>query len=209
MLLPLFFLAFTANAQSFKVIIDTAEYSIREVDSAYFTKHQIKPDYKYEDDTDKVKKEGTELILPLNNGKKMSLWDNTWSGDVFYCANSYVGEYKRLGLHLIQYDGPFKETKFVLLNKETLETDTITEIPYFSPSNQYYAFCSAYKKKGTKEIGFKDNKTNKKVCVNFNEFPMVFGVWTANDSFILCKIKYVGTTNKAKITNYYLVKIKQ
>ena len=80
-----------ANAQDFKVIKDTTDYILKEVDSIYYYTHGIEPKNDFVIDTTKIHKVKGVIRLPIDNGKEVVFRDEEESDTIPFRYNIYLG----------------------------------------------------------------------------------------------------------------------
>src|ERR1035438_5599323 len=88
------------NAQDFKVIKDTKDYILKEVDSVYYYTHGIEPKNDFVIDTTKIHKVNGVLKLPLDNGQIFKLKDIINKKNSNFSFYNYIGYNSRLNIYL-------------------------------------------------------------------------------------------------------------
>src|ERR1017187_9829843 len=104
-----------ANAQQLKVLKDTVDYKLMEVDSGYYYSHGIEMKNDLFLDTNIYKKKNGILRLPLLNGKFKELRDTSSNtNDKVYRTYVLIGEFGQIGYYFVllaEYEG---ERSFVI-----------------------------------------------------------------------------------------------
>ena len=216
LLLPLFFLAINANAQDFKVIEETKDYILKEVDSAYYYTHGIEPKDDYEINSFNDNKKGNALKLPIENGKFIELRDSfnyqTYKGwDYYLWPQNGMSKY-----YLVRKGfGKSERTDLFLINKENGNIDTIDRMPVFSPNILFYCHCHY-----SIDVPYNHYLTVKNIKENKNYVVRIFNS-EYNTTELPCKIKWVDNSSfifnayilnqrkdKRGVNKYYLFQIK-
>ena len=219
----LLFVAFIADGQEFKVIRDTTDYVLKEVDSGYYYTHGVDAKNDFVIDSNIIKKKNGKFSLPLDNGK---LWDLPSS---FYnrkysltISDFYLGENKKIDYYLIKQDAG-KLNEYWLVNKKAAKFKSKDErcevfhsYPIFSPSNMLYGNVLDYSwnKEGCVEVWSLQNpdvifSTKKWIWIRVpNEYTNSFK-WIDDTKFLFSTNLY--NREKQKYTNgkYYLIQIKK
>jgi len=209
-------MAIIANGQNFtkvsnfsKVIKDTNDYILKEVDSVYYYTYGNEPKNDFALDTIKIHKENGVLKLPLINGKLITFIDSLKPiDDLHMCWYDYNGENGKLNYYLVS--GHFYEWDFTyLINKRNGKIDTLETTPIFSPSDLFYGYAYSNELTWNNNVTFKNLKTNKtnKIILE-NELPQEFK-WIDDYHFLFYTILYDKKTESFSVLKYYLVGIKK
>jgi len=212
-LLHLLLSAFLANAQNFKVIQETDDYILKEIDSAFYYSHGNKPHDDFIIDSSKIYITHNGFKLPLDNGKFVEFkgeYINEYYTDPNY---HYYGENKQIGYYKVSSCKGLT-IKFYLVNKKNGEIDTINfEPPVFSPTNKYYLYFYPWRLQTTKAmVIFKNIYTKNQNYLFFDkDMPSFYNdlKWINDNSFVF----YTDTINKERtntgILKYCLLEIKE
>lgn len=215
LLLFLLFMAFIANAQDFKVIKDTTDYVLKEVDSGYFYTYGIKEKYVFDEDYEGINFENGILKLSIENGKFVEIINKDSINKnrkpyPYNKSNIYVVKSKRLKKYWVtDFYQTFKG--HYLINMENGTIDTLDDAPTYSPSFLYYGYCYyQYSDPNYRYVLFKNVNTgvvNKIYWKEEDEEPFRFR-WLDDKSFMFDS----NFSNLPKHNfirhKYYLVEIK-
>ena len=201
-----------ANAQQFKVLKDTVDYKLMEVDSGYYYSHGIEMKNDLFLDTNIYKKKNGILRLPLLNGKFKELRDTSSNtNDKVYRTYVLIGEFGQIGYYFVllaEYEG---ERSFVI-DKRNGEVYLLNNHPKYSPSELFYAYDLVRYIKSESDFVIKSLKSNRTFNVDFvNPFPFgdVVIKWI-NDYSFMCLVDVNDPTSYKVLGNkYFLVEIKK
>jgi hypothetical protein len=209
-------MAFMVNGQDFKVIKETNDYMLKEVDSVYYFTHGIEPKNDFVIDTNVNYWKKGELTLKFDNGKGLIYTaDGHYSEEGLKIKITYMGCNKILNDYLVfqgyynQYEGRCEIKTYYLINKSNGEIDELYAQPLFNPSYNYYLFAS-------RNITFKNLKTNVKNNIIFvkdsvsieDEVTFYFK-WVNDISFEFQSQHWDDELGAVSPTKYYLVQIKK
>ena len=204
-----------ANAQQFKVIKDTVDYKLMEVDSGYFYSHGIEKNKDFVADTNKFKKKDGVLSIPLLTGKVIEFKDTFLVvASESYSFYSYEGENTRLGYYFVTIS-LIEGSRTYLIDKLKGVLDTIETVPNYSPTYMYYVYSMNNMETDQIGITYKNLQTNKVVKFNFTDEPVRRDKqikWINNNSFEYWISLYDPSSpieGKEGKNKYFLVEIKK
>ncbi len=205
----LFFLAINANAQDFKVIEETKDYILKEVDSAYYYSHGLPPKDDFIIDTTKIKKVNGVLKLPLDNGKEVVFTNNLDNPDIDYQQYMYLGYDKDIKYFLVIQK--LVNIRHLLVNQKNGIIDTsLFDSFIFSPSKLFYAYFSAeYITSYFELVFFKNINTGNVIKIKLNNEAYDQILWKDDFSFMFYSKFYDRIIKEWIIKKYYLLQIKQ
>ena len=201
-----------ANAQQFKVLKDTVDYKLMEVDSGYFYSHGIENKNEFIIDTTDIKKKDGLLSLFLLNGI-VKVFKDTLAADTFNFARAvhlYNGENKKLKLYLI-HDERSEFFGYVLIDESNGEEEWLNNVPYFSSSYSYfgYNFFDPYSDPMSGGVYFEDIKTKKSVRIELENRNADHFKWIDDNKFLYTSIVSGSFDNNDLVYKYFLVEIKK
>jgi hypothetical protein len=201
-----------ANAQQFKVLKDTNDYKLMEVDSGYYYSHGVECKKDFILDTTVIKKKNGVLRLPLLNGNFKEFKD-TLVLDTFNFERAvyeYKGENKKFKLYLI-IAGLTEFLSYGLIDEKNGDADWIDRMPCFSPNNSYYGYCffNPYSVPMSGGVFFKEHKTKKQVRINTENKSADNFKWINDYSFLYSSIVSGSYDNGDLMYKYFLVEIKK
>ena len=196
------------QAQEFKIIKDTSDYILKEVDSAFYYSHGIKSKGMYGSDTNMIHKTNGVLTLPLDNGKYIELCDS-FNADYYPYVKrfDYYGLYKQAGCYLVEVYMS-NNTKYFWIDKSNGEIDTTNDYRYYSPNTNYYVNIRTVKFGNNGFISFVKHRTSLNSIINFNKESPVEIKWLNDQSFIVYSFQYPKDGIHKYLHKYYLVEIK-
>ncbi len=201
-----------ANAQQLKVIKDTVDYKLMEVDSGYFYSHGIEKKNDFILDTSIIKKKNGILRLPLLNGKFKEFKDSLMLDTFNWDKKEYVysGENKRLKCYLV-IGNYWESSGYFLIDKNNGEKDFLNNMPNYSPSYIYYGYCFFYHMDDPmKGVVIVENLKTKKIIRLFldKQDPTHFK-WIDDYKFLFKTDVIGGEEYKETKDKYFLVEIKK
>ena len=209
LLLLFLLLAYIVNGQDFKVIKETDDYILKEVDSGYYYNHEIKAKNNFVFDTTNIHKVDGVLRLPLDNGKEVVFKDTMDMTHLDIRNYKLIENNNKLNSYMIEGDF-YERGAYYLINKKTGLIDTLYGKPIYSPSNKFYGYTFAYKiETFISEVRFKNIISNKKNIITFDyELPYKLK-WIDDNTFIFYTNYWNTPAYKILYNKYYLVEIKK
>ncbi len=140
LLLTLLCMAFSVHAQDFKVVDSTNECVLKEVTADFYYLYYKEDEILLDKDTFHIKNDTGVFLLPIDNGKQVRFADTLMLYYLPYRGFEYEGYWKRSNNYYV-YMRAHDKSAWISVNKADGEVDTLVDIPYYSPSNLYYANC--------------------------------------------------------------------
>jgi len=204
-----------ADGQEFKVIKETNDYILKELDSGYYSTHGIRAKNGFVRDKKKTYKENGILRLPLNNGKFLEYRDSILVSTNYpkgICGLEMVD--KQHGFYIVDKWYGNNDGYRVLINMDNGKTELINYTPSLSvDSNRYgYIFRTIKSKKWfVKSINLKTNKSitiplGKDLRCDMGYFNNL--KWIDEKTFIYNTAYFDEKKKKDSPFKYYLVEIK-
>jgi len=201
-------MAIIADGQGIKVIKDTTDYVLKEVDSGYYYSHGVEAKNDFVIDTNKIHKVNGVLKLPLDNGKFVMFIDTItnppWEGNHYYFYQGFNNILKNYQVG----ESAYEYGCWYLINIENGKIDTLFSPPIYSPSNLYYGYSFSNMIYEFRNVTFKNNNTNRKYKIEY-EGVMTNGFkWIDDYSFLF--YTYILPMNKfdKNSNKYYILEIK-
>jgi hypothetical protein len=208
LLFSLIFMVSIADAQEFKIIKDTTDYVLKEVDSGYYYSHGVEAKNDFVIDTNKIHKVNGVLKLPLNNGKFVEFRDTLVSKDAYPIFEYLCDMYSiKLDYYLVIRRFGHQHDPF-LVNKSNGIIDSLFGIPIISPNDLYFAYANFNYLPNQIYVGYKDRKRNKFYSINWNGNRPRNIKWINDFSFLFEDLKAVDIREQELIIKYYRVDIK-
>jgi hypothetical protein len=217
LLISLINVAFHINAQQINLLKDTSHYTLELVDSSYYFSHGAEMTSDFEiDSTTNFYNKGI-VHLPLLNGAYIEFGDTLAPldlGKIIVCE--YAGESHKMGCYLVgiqYYRGDYKS---YLVEKNSGKTDTIDNVPSFSPSSMIYVSNFYNRDAGEAGIVIKNHQTSKSIRItlfdhldkNYKAYIPYYFRWISNDVFMVHTLPVFGTNSEAYNIKYFLVTLK-
>ncbi len=197
----LLFAAINLPAQEFKIIKDTTDYILKEVNMDFYNRYLKEDIINFNRDTPAIKKVKGVLLLPLDNGKQITLVDSPGAYNEAYKYFDYNAYYKKANVYFIMMHSNHGAGMYYV-NKYDGKIDTLDNIPYYSPSISYYGYCDPARGNRTSGyVKFKNLKTGKATKIDMREELTSDFRWVNDQAFVF----YTDLNSKKR---YYLVEIK-
>ncbi len=227
--LSLILTASLANAQQFKVIKDTVDYKLMDVDSGYFYSHGIEAKKQLlvgggsiKTSGDILKKRRGTYKIHLDNGKTLVLKDSTYKKGQYYELRYYFikddmwdyGENKRDGYYLFDKLVYQNKWSYLLVNKNNGIIDTLNGKPFFSPNCKVYAYNHKDHSSNVSIIKFKNLLTGQVSSFELGiEIPFPIRSisnfkWIDDYSLMFCTVPNGMHRYNMHEEKYYLLQIK-
>jgi hypothetical protein len=202
-------MAIIGDGQGIKVIKDTTDYILKEVDSVYYYTHGVGEKDGFVLDTMKIHKEKGVLRLPLDNGKMITFIDSLKPIDETNISSYvYKGENRKLNYYLVT--GNFYELQTTyLINKRNGKTDTLENTPIFSPSDLFYGYSYSDNLDMKQNITYKNIKENKTVKINMGDDIAGEFKWLNDYQFMYSYYTFDNAIEMYSIVKYMLVTIRK
>jgi len=195
---------------SLKVNIKSTNlYDVEEATSTDFINAEKKYNSHFIEDTLKIKKQNSVLILPLTNNKNVVYKDTLTpeSENIDYRIYFYLGHYPDIEYYLVGY-GAYEDAETYLVDMNTGKENIIGGVPKISPQQDYLININEMGGMGDEPIGYqiwKFNKTERSFTkiIEFDQFewyPIDF-TWE-NDKTIIIKIISFNSKDYKNGENY-------
>ena len=196
-------------AQQFKVIKDTTDYVLKEVNSDYYSTHGFEASNDFVKDSTVNYKYLGIVKIPLDNGKFVA-FNDTFTYEVRqWISYFYEGYSAALNCYLIKQGGTDRDHWF-LVNKSSGTKEFISDKPNYSPQKIVDGYCVGYNEKASLgSIKFASFKTGNSTLITVNNKSPYGLKWIDDKSFLF----ETDCMNKkhfpVKECGFYLVEIKQ
>jgi len=200
------------NAQSFKVIQETDDYILKDIDSAYYWSQGTRPHDDFVIDSSKTYKANNVIKLPLDNGKFAEFHEELSNGVCCEKYFNYYGENKKIGYYKVSSTEGLAIINY-FVNKKNGTIDTLIENPEFSPTNQYYvSLYAGWSHTHKSLVLFKNINTNNQSHLFLEHiYPYYYNnvKWINNNTFIFRADTDDEKQHKMIAKKYFLLQIKE
>jgi hypothetical protein len=196
------------NAHNFKVIKDTSNYVLKEIDSAYYSKHGMKEKNLYTVDSSLITKDNGVLKLKLYNGKIATLHGpESFKSPEDLKFDEYFGYNKKAGYYLFRTTLGEPDI-FYLMNDKGEYIEFPLEYPLISPGFKYYYNGLFARNNGINGVEVINFKTKKKINIKTTDEFLHQIKWINDKTFMFYTNHFDQSNGWHPVMTYYLVKIK-